>query len=202
MVKGTTIADDITRAAVGLFAENGYAGTSVQQIVEAAGVTKGALYHYFGSKDDLLFGIYDRLLGTQQGHLDAIVSAGGDIDDVLTAVCMDVVQTTVAQLDEAVVFFQSAHMLSAVRREEVTRRRRRYHDAFGALITRGQKEGRYRTDIPLPVLIAHFFADVHYLGQWYSPTGTSSADTLAHQLTALFLAGIRRGDAAAAGTAG
>ncbi|MEQ6898184.1 TetR/AcrR family transcriptional regulator [Microbacterium sp. KR10-403] len=202
MVKGTTVADDITRAAVELFAANGYGGTSVQQIVEAAGVTKGALYHYFGSKDDLLFGIYERLLGTQQEHLDAIVAGGGDIDDVLRAACVDVVETTVAQLDEAVVFFQSAHLLSPERHDEVTRRRRTYNDAFGALIAQGQAEGRYRTDIPLPVLIAHFFADVHYLGQWYSPTGASSADALARQLTELFLAGIRRVDAAARHPAG
>ncbi|HWM40698.1 MAG TPA: helix-turn-helix domain-containing protein, partial [Streptomyces sp.] len=45
-------------AATRLFSEQGYDRTSVQEIVEAAGVTKGALYHYFGSKDDLLHEIY------------------------------------------------------------------------------------------------------------------------------------------------
>ncbi|MEV4443833.1 TetR family transcriptional regulator, partial [Streptomyces sp. NPDC049577] len=36
-------------AATRLFADQGYDRTSVQEIVEAAGVTKGALYHYFAS---------------------------------------------------------------------------------------------------------------------------------------------------------
>ncbi len=58
-MKDSHVADDVTRAAVELFATQGYANTSVQQIVEAAGVTKGAMYHYFESKDDLLFGIYE-----------------------------------------------------------------------------------------------------------------------------------------------
>ena len=53
----------------------GYANTSVQQIVEAAGVTKGAMYHYFESKDDLLFSIYERMLSLQKAHLDEISAA-------------------------------------------------------------------------------------------------------------------------------
>ncbi|KOG87710.1 TetR family transcriptional regulator, partial [Streptomyces varsoviensis] len=52
-------------AATRLFADQGYDRTSVQEIVEAAGVTKGALYHYFGSKDDLLHEVYARLLRLQ-----------------------------------------------------------------------------------------------------------------------------------------
>ena len=44
----------LLRAATTLFAEHGFDGTSVQEIVEAAGVTKGAMYHYFASKEDLL----------------------------------------------------------------------------------------------------------------------------------------------------
>ena len=46
---------------------------SVQEVVERAGVTKGAMYHYFRSKDDLLFGIYERMLSLQKEHLDEIV---------------------------------------------------------------------------------------------------------------------------------
>ena len=190
-MRPTSVADDLTRAAVSLFAEHGYANTSVQQVVEAAGVTKGAMYHYFASKDDLLFGVYDRLLALQQERLDAIAACGGDAEDVLRAVCVDVVETSIEHLAEGVVFFRSAHMLSADRQREVTRRRRAYHDSFGALIARGQTEGRFRRDIPLALLIAHFFSDVHYLPQWYSPEGAEDAASVAEQLTDLFLAALR-----------
>lgn len=37
-----------------LFRERGYAATSLEQIAEAAGVTKGAIYGHFASKEDLL----------------------------------------------------------------------------------------------------------------------------------------------------
>lgn len=190
-MKQTSVADEVARAAVELFASQGYANTSVQQIVEAAGVTKGAMYHYFQSKDDLLFGIYDRLLSLQKRRLDEIIAAGGDAQQVLRAVCIDVLSTSIEFLDEGTVYFRSAHMLSAPRQQEVTRRRRAYHDEFAALLERGQREGIFRTDVPIPLLVAHFFSDVHYLSHWYSPGGPESAAEVATQITDLYLAGIR-----------
>lgn len=191
-MKQTSVADDVTRAAVTLFAANGYSNTSVQQIVEAAGVTKGAMYHYFQSKDDLLFAIYDRLLSLQRTHLDEIIARGGDADEVLRSACVDVIETSIASMPEGTVFFRSAHLLTPARQQEVTRRRRAYNDEFAKLIQRGQSEGLYRTDIPLPVLIAHFFSDVHYLSHWYSPEGPENASEVAAQLTDLFMISIRR----------
>lgn len=186
-MRDSRVADDLRGAAVELFATQGYEATSVQQIVDAAGVTKGAMYHYFASKDDLLFGIYDSLLTLQKAHLDVIVARGGDVDDVLRAACVDVVETSIDHLREAAVFFRSQHLLTPERGQEVVRRRREYHDVFAALLERGQRERRYRTDIPLAVLVAHFFSDVHYLSHWYSPAGPESRSVVAEQLTDLYL---------------
>jgi TetR/AcrR family transcriptional regulator len=44
----------ILSVALALFAERGYDAVGVQEVVEAAGVTKPTLYHYFGSKQGLL----------------------------------------------------------------------------------------------------------------------------------------------------
>ena len=189
-MKQPSVADDVLRAALGLFAAQGYANTSVQQVVEAAGVTKGAMYHYFESKDDLLFAIYDRMLTLQTDHLETIVARGEPVDATLRAACVDVIETSIDFLLEGTVFFRSVHMLSQPRQQEVTRRRRAYHDTFTALVEKGQAEGLYRTDIPRGVLVAHFFADVHYLPTWFSPDGPDTKEQVAAQLTELFLAGI------------
>ena len=186
----SSVVDDITRAAVDLFSTQGYANTSVQQIVESAGVTKGAMYHYFESKDDLLFSIYERMLSLQTAHLEQIVGRGAPTAQTLRDVCVDVIETSIDFLPEGTVFFRSVHMLSEPRQKEVTRRRRQYHDVFAGLIERGQEEGIYRTDIPRAVLVAHFFADVHYLSNWYSPDGPEDKGVLAQQLTDLFLVAI------------
>ncbi len=55
----------LLNTALELFTSRGYDATGVQEIVEAAGVTKPTLYHYFGSKRGLL----DALLNSRSGEL-------------------------------------------------------------------------------------------------------------------------------------
>jgi AcrR family transcriptional regulator len=51
----------LVEAARGLFAERGYAGVGTEEIVRAAGVTRGALYHHFDSKLELFAAVYERI---------------------------------------------------------------------------------------------------------------------------------------------
>jgi len=44
-----------------LFTERGYAATSTNEIVERAGVTRGALYHHFSTKDELFRAVFEQL---------------------------------------------------------------------------------------------------------------------------------------------
>jgi len=50
---------EILNAALELFARNGFHATSISQIAEKAGISKGLMYNYFKSKDDLLKNIID-----------------------------------------------------------------------------------------------------------------------------------------------
>jgi AcrR family transcriptional regulator len=51
---------DLVDAARQLFGDGGYAATSLDAIANAAGVTKGAVYHHFGSKDALFEAVFER----------------------------------------------------------------------------------------------------------------------------------------------
>ncbi|PWW24535.1 TetR family transcriptional regulator [Geodermatophilus normandii] len=53
---------EVTRRAVALFAEQGYAATSTEQVAAAADVSRSTLFRLFADKEDLLFGLEDGLL--------------------------------------------------------------------------------------------------------------------------------------------
>lgn len=50
----------ITYAAFILFLENGYKSTTYDELIRAVGLSKGAFYHYFRSKEELFFAVIDR----------------------------------------------------------------------------------------------------------------------------------------------
>jgi AcrR family transcriptional regulator len=53
--------DALVAAAAEVFTEKGFHAASLDEIAEAAGFTRGAIYSNFGSKEELLFAVYDRL---------------------------------------------------------------------------------------------------------------------------------------------
>jgi len=52
---------ELLAAARGLFADRGYGGVGTEEIVRAAGVTRGALYHHFSGKQDLFRAVYEEI---------------------------------------------------------------------------------------------------------------------------------------------
>ena len=54
MRKGDETKREILRAAEQLFCQKGYEAASMQEIVRAAGVSKGGIYHHFASKEEIM----------------------------------------------------------------------------------------------------------------------------------------------------
>lgn len=70
--------DALVAAAADVFTAKGFHAASLDEIADAAGFTRGAIYSNFGSKEELLFAVYDRLDDlTLAGMADAIDERGG-----------------------------------------------------------------------------------------------------------------------------
>jgi AcrR family transcriptional regulator len=78
----------LLQAARELFAERGFAATGREQIAERAGVTRGALYHHFGSKEQLFRSVVELLEAEIGGHVMQAAMAGRDPADNLRLGCM------------------------------------------------------------------------------------------------------------------
>ena len=69
----------LLETAIGMFAEKGYAGTSVREIVEQAGVSKPVLYYYFQSKEGLFLAILEMAENLQKELLARILESAGNV---------------------------------------------------------------------------------------------------------------------------
>lgn len=68
--KGEKTRTDIVECAKRLFYEHGYDGTSFSDIVDASGLYRGNIYHYFKAKDDILLAVIDQHLGEFRALLE------------------------------------------------------------------------------------------------------------------------------------
>ena len=58
----------VVDAALELFRERGHLGVRVEDIVEAAGISRATFYKYFSERDQILAELFERLLGSDSGH--------------------------------------------------------------------------------------------------------------------------------------
>lgn len=190
--RATTVPQRLLAQATRLFAERGFDRTSVQEIVEAAGVTKGALYHYFGSKDDLLHEVYARVLRMQTERLEEIAARDEPVAERLRLAAADVVVSSIQNLDDTKIFFRSMHQLSPEKQKAVRADRRRYHERFRTLLEEGRRAGVFRERTSPDLVVDFFFGSVHHLGTWYRQDGPLSAEQVAEQFADLLLHSIRQ----------
>ncbi|MFI6599841.1 TetR/AcrR family transcriptional regulator [Nonomuraea sp. NPDC050536] len=193
-VKDEPVRQRLLGEATRLFAERGFEGTSVQEIVLAAGVTKGAMYHYFDSKDDLLHEIYGRVLRMQMERLTSIADGPGTVAERLHAAAADVVETSAANLDDTKIFFRSMHLLAPETQKNVRADRRRYHERFRALVAEGQREGVFSDRVPAEIVVDFYFGSVHHLGTWYHADGPLTGAQVGKHFADLLLTSLRSGE--------
>jgi AcrR family transcriptional regulator len=177
----------IVAAAVSLFAEQGFDATSVNEVVARAGVAKGALYHHFGSKDDLLYEVYRELVDRQLSGLDAILAAGAGPAHTLRELLRDMVETTAASAEEAKVFFREGHRLTDANQQRVRAARRRIHEACIELVRDAQASGAFSRVASPEMVTFTMFGVINELPTWYSPGGPKTPRQLADELADLLL---------------
>jgi len=89
----------LIKAATSLFAEKGYAGTSVREIVEQAGVTKPVLYYYFKNKEDIFLEILEEAYSELEAALARQLGSHGSFHDRIVAFSRQLYELGMAHQD-------------------------------------------------------------------------------------------------------
>ena len=187
---GETTRERVLRVAAELFAATSYDSTGVQEITEAAGIGRGALYHHIRSKQDLLHEIITGFLTAMIARAAAIVDGPGDAQARLKALAEDLVANLASSRDAWVVSMRDWRALSDERRAEVARMRDAYGELWQRVLDEGYAEGVLnQVDPALRRGILGMFTH-SYL--WVDPRGAVEPADVADRSFALILNGLRR----------
>ncbi len=175
--------------AVELFSRNGYAGTGVADIGEAAGLARGALYYYIGSKDALLAEIHDRVLDPLLVEASAIVGLDISFQARLRLLSESLLNQIVHRQDHVWVFLHEYRQLQGEYRDRFRIKRRRFESYIRDVLAEGHSRGELRVhDLDLAMLA---YLNLHnYTYQWVSRRKDLEVEELARTYCEIFLNGI------------
>ncbi len=173
-----------------LFIENGYHGTGVQEISDAVGLGRGALYYHIGSKERLLFEISMSLL-QEAISLARPVAAGSEPADLkLHSLACDLLRHHAVHGDGWSVAIREARFLSDVHRKEVNSARDDYENIWRGVMDEGSAAGLWRQvdDLEVRGILGMFNSSA----RWMSLDGPLRPEEIADRYIGLFLDGLRQ----------
>jgi AcrR family transcriptional regulator len=188
---GSERRDEILAIAAQLFAERGFAATTVREIADAAGILSGSLYHHFDSKesmvDELVHEMLDRVLAAYR----RIVATGDAPEVALRALVREAFAaiatdraTVAVMVNEWNLFVQFPRFAYLRDIEEETER------LWVSVIERGAESGAFRPDLD-PWMLYRMMRDSIWVSvRWYRPDGRDGPEQLADAYVDVLLGGI------------
>ncbi|AEG33034.1 regulatory protein TetR [Thermus thermophilus SG0.5JP17-16] len=188
---GTPTRTRILQEAAKLFTEKGYEATSVQDLAQALGLSKAALYHHFGSKEEILYEI--SLLA-----LKGLVAAGEKALEVADpkAALLRFMEAHARYFEENRPFFvamlQGIQSLSPEHRAETVRLRDRHEANLRAILKRGMAAGVFR-EVDVALAGRAVLSMLNWMIRWFRPGGPLRAEEVARFYFDLILKGLEHG---------
>lgn len=179
--------DGLVTAAAHLFARRGFQGASISDLAKTCGTSKSLIYHYFPSKDDILYEV-------MEAHLDALVDAADDAmrsgspEERLRHLTLSFMQLYVGAQDSHKVLLNELDNLPADRRAKVVAKQRRIIAVVETLILEIRPDTNPIT-LPLTML---FFGMINWTHTWFRQGGSIDAEELADLVIDLMLNGLNK----------
>jgi AcrR family transcriptional regulator len=164
----------VLRTAAREFARRGYHATSMEDLCAATGLAAGGLYHYIGSKEQVLFDILGQLMDPLLEEARAIASSDAPPAERLRTLLRRWLAHIERHHDHMLVFVQERRVLERDERWRGVRdSRHAFEEILGRLVAETAPEG----DVRLRVLA--LLGMVNHTASWYRPGGRLTTDEIA-----------------------
>ena len=181
---------EIKQKSILLFEEKGFSETSIQDIVEALGVTKGTFYYYFTSKEQLLMDIHlgyiDDLLESQEKIRQKQLSNREKLTQLIALLITDIANHG----PSGKVFFREMRHLCEENAAEVKKKREQFRKNLEKIISDGIAQTEFRQGLQPDIIAFAILGVTNWSYQWFNPSGEISADRLADIYNDLIFNGI------------
>lgn len=187
----TLVEQEIYESATRLFAERGFAGTSFQDIADAVGLTRPALYHYVRSKDELLA----RLVSEITESAAAEIAAVAERDDLPPAERVHGIAAAIARRQGShAARFQLLVRSEADLPEEIAAAhaagRRAVLRLLAGVVAEGVADGSFR-DVDPRVAALGIIGMSNWVAWWFQPGGRDDLDAVCEELAGIAVGGLR-----------
>lgn len=182
--------NELIDVAAQVFAKRGYHATTIDDLVEATQLQRGGLYHYIGSKKDLLLSIHERFIQPLLEETSAIVSDDTAADVKLRRAAHVLMRTINDYRDQVTVFLHEWRVIEDDPKwAEIRKGRRAFEQDIADILEQGRRDGVFEfTDVRLTVLA--FLGMMNYTYQWFDPAGRVTPEAVADYFCEVFLRGI------------
>lgn len=178
----------VLHAAVRSFNEKGFHATSLDDVASALNVTKPTIYHYFASKDEILFECVRRGLDSIRRAAEAVESEGGGGLERLRRLMRD--YAVVMTQDFGMCVTRTAdHELSDESRARFRALKREIDQTVRRVVEQGMADGTLAGGDPRLVTFTLTGA-LNWIARWYDPAGPLSPQQIAEGTVATLMAGL------------
>jgi AcrR family transcriptional regulator len=179
---------EIVKAATLIFAQKGYAGASVQDVADAVGVLKGSLYHYIGSKEDLLFRIFDESHQEAARHMAEVSAMDADALTKLYVYFKRLVQAALLNRERSTLYFRDWRQLKGARLKKVMMQREEYEAFVRTLIVEAYRSAGTEVTINPKYVSFFLLGGLNWVADWYRSSGPDSAEVVAESYARIAVA--------------
>jgi AcrR family transcriptional regulator len=183
---------EVMAAAVAVFSERGYRATSMSDIADRLGMGKASLYHYVGSKEEILVELYEDVLRENVIAARRIASSGETALDALAELIADRVAYTCRNRELLRVFFEEEAELPARQQSRLISVRHEYEQTLLEMVARGETAGEFMLTTTPQIFVNTVLGAANWTYKWFQPQGPLTPEELGAQMAKILLATLRQ----------